>query len=178
MSKNSEKQLIQSFANVKLLLSDVDGILTDASVWMGRGNEFKQFHVMDGLGIRILREHGIKVGWISGRPSPATEERAKELEIDFLYQSRNGKIKAAIEILEKTGFQWQDVCYMGDDIVDLGLMKRAGVAVTVPNAIPEVKKIAHYITKAPGGHGAVREVVELILKAQNYWNKIIEKYLE
>jgi 3-deoxy-D-manno-octulosonate 8-phosphate phosphatase (KDO 8-P phosphatase) len=165
------------FARVKLFLSDVDGILTDASVFMDREREFKRFHVMDGLGLRLLRREGIQVGWISGRPSPATEQRARELQIDFLHQSSGCKVKAAEKILGQAGFTWTEVCYMGDDLLDLGMLQRAGVAVAVPHAVPEAKALAHYITRANGGHGAVREVAELILKSQKRWDRLIQEYL-
>lgn len=171
-----DKSLRVRFTQVKLFLCDVDGILTDATVSMGPGVETKRFCVQDGLGLRLLRRFGVKVGWISGRPSPATEERARELEIDFLHQSRYNKVGAAQDILAKTGLDWADICYMGDDIVDLGILRRAGLAVVVPGGIPEAKAMAHYITQKPGGYGAVREVVELILKAQNKWDLLIQEY--
>ena len=122
---NNGQALAARFARVKLLLNDVDGILTDSMVWMGRDAESKRFCVMDGLGVRLLRENGIKVGWISGRPSAATEQRARELEIDFLHQSRGNKVAVAEEMMAQAGVKWPDVCYMGDDIVDLGVLKRA-----------------------------------------------------
>lgn len=171
-----DKSLRVRLTQVKLFLCDVDGILTDATVSMGPGVETKRFCVQDGLGLRLLRRFGVKVGWISGRPSPATEERARELEIDFLHQSRHNKVGAAQDILAKTGLDWADICYMGDDIVDLGVLRRAGLAVVVPGGIPEAKAMAHYVTQKPGGYGAVREVVELILRAQNKWDLLIQEY--
>ncbi|MCL5097003.1 MAG: HAD hydrolase family protein [Candidatus Omnitrophica bacterium] len=170
------KTLLTKLARVRLFLCDVDGILTDTSVWMGNEGETKRFCVRDGLGLRLLRQTGIKVGWISGRPSPATEQRARELEVDFLCQSRDNKVTLAKAILDQTGLSWQDICYMGDDIVDLGLLRRAGLAVVVPSAIEEAKATADYITRKPGGQGAVREVVELILKAQNKWETLVRDY--
>jgi 3-deoxy-D-manno-octulosonate 8-phosphate phosphatase (KDO 8-P phosphatase) len=164
------------FARVKLFLSDVDGILTDATVWMDRAGESKRFHLMDGMGIRLLRQEGIKVGWISGRPSPATEQRARELEIDFLHQGNGSKVVAAETMIAQAGCRWDETCCMGDDIVDLGMLKRAGLAIAVPHAIAEAKELAHYITRAPGGQGAVREIVELILKAQNKWDRLVQHY--
>jgi 3-deoxy-D-manno-octulosonate 8-phosphate phosphatase (KDO 8-P phosphatase) len=154
----------------------VDGILTNATVFMGSGGEFKQFHIRDGLGLRLLQREGIQVGWISNRPSVATAERAADLKIDFLFQEPGSKVAAAAAILKKAGFGWDDIVYMGDDIVDLGLMKRAGIAITVPDAIDEVKAIADYITTAHGGHGAVREVAGLILRAQGRWDKLIREF--
>ena len=163
-------------ARVRLFLCDVDGVLTDASVFIGQEQETKRFHIRDGLGLVLLRREGIKVGWISNRPSSATTLRAKELKIDFLEQARGDKVKAAENILAQTGLGWEKVCYMGDDIVDLGVLKRAGVAVIVADAVREVKTIAHYQTRAAGGHGAVREVVEMILKAQKKWERVVAEH--
>ena len=150
-------------------------ILTDSTLWIGQGGEAKRFCVKDGLGIRLMQESGLKVGWISGRPSPATEQRAKELRVDFLYQSPAPKTAAAQDILTRTGLAWEQVCYMGDDLVDLCLLRRAGLAVSVPEGMAEAKALAHYTTQTPGGQGAVREVIELILKTQGKWADIIEK---
>ena len=168
--------LKKRLARVKLLLCDVDGVLTDASVYVGAGLELKQFNIQDGLGLVALRRQGISVGWISSRSSPATTQRAAELKIDFLQQAGDGKVAAIEQILVRTGFAWEQVCYVGDDLVDLGAMSRAGVAVAVANAVAEARAAAHYVTKASGGNGAVREVVEIILKAQNKWNAVVADY--
>jgi 3-deoxy-D-manno-octulosonate 8-phosphate phosphatase (KDO 8-P phosphatase) len=178
MSKASPNPLHAKLAKVKLLLCDVDGVLTNATVFMGDGREFKQFNILDGLGMRILQREGVKVGWISNRPSKATKQRAEELKIDFLYQADGSKVAAVETILSKTGFSWDEICYMGDDVVDLGALKRSGVPVVVANGIPEAKTIAAYVTKAEGGQGAVREIVRLILKAQNKWDHVVKKYLD
>jgi 3-deoxy-D-manno-octulosonate 8-phosphate phosphatase (KDO 8-P phosphatase) len=177
MRKKDTKGLNAKLSKVKLLLCDVDGVLTNATVFLGNGREFKQFNILDGLGMRILQREGIKVGWISNRPSAATKQRAEELKIDFLYQADGNKSIAVEAILAKTELTWDEVCFMGDDVVDLGALKRAGVPVTVANGIPEAKSLAAYITKAEGGHGAVREVVRLILKAQKKWDAVVERYL-
>jgi len=161
---------------VRILLCDVDGVLTDASVFIGGAREVKRFNIQDGLGLVLLRRAGIKVGWISSRPSPATRLRAEELKIDFLVQQKNGKVAAVERILARAGFTWAQVCYMGDDVVDLGALKRAGLAVAVANSVAEVRTAAHYVTKAKGGCGAVREVVEMILKARNRWAGLIAGY--
>jgi 3-deoxy-D-manno-octulosonate 8-phosphate phosphatase (KDO 8-P phosphatase) len=165
--------LTAKLAKVKLFLCDVDGILTDASVFISMNHEIKRFHIRDGLGLVLLRQQGILTGWVSRRPSSATTQRAEELKIDFLVQNKGSKVKAVEELLAKTSFGWADICYMGDDIVDLGVMNRVGVAATVADAVTEAKAAAHHVTQANGGHGAVREVVELILKAQNRWEKIV-----
>ena len=162
-----------AFKRVRLLLCDVDGVLTDASVFIGGAQELKQFNIQDGLGLVNLRRQGLKVGWISSRPSPATTRRARELKIDFLRQEKGSKVCAVESLLAQTGIRWDEVCYMGDDIVDLGVLKRAGVAVAVANGVAEARAAADYVTGASGGHGAVREVGELILKAQNKWARIV-----
>ena len=168
--------LRKKLARVKLFLCDVDGVLTDGTVLMGNGVETKRFNIQDGLGLRLLQREGIKVGWISRRPSTATEQRARDLKVDFLRQIDGNKVDAVEAILEETRLSWPQVCYVGDDIVDLGVLKRAGVAVAVTNAIREAKDMADYITRAEGGHGAVREVVELILKTQNKWRRLVQEY--
>lgn len=163
---------------VRILLCDVDGILTDASVLMGHGIELKRFNIRDGLGLRLMQDAGIKVGWISRRPSPATTARAEDLKIDFLVQTKGSKVEAAEEILRKTGLNWTQVAYLGDDIVDLGMLSRAGLAISVPDGNLEARKAAHHVTKLAGGQGAVREVVEMILKAQRRWASIVGQHHE
>jgi 3-deoxy-D-manno-octulosonate 8-phosphate phosphatase (KDO 8-P phosphatase) len=168
------KTVLAKFARVRLFLCDVDGVLTDASVYIGEGVELKRFNILDGLGLRLLQHNGIQVGWVSNRPSPATKVRAKELKVDFLCQQKGGsKVQAVTALLAKTGLDWKDICYMGDDIVDLGVLQRAGVAVAVANGIAEVKQVADYVTTLGGGQGAVRECVELILKSQKKWTKVV-----
>jgi 3-deoxy-D-manno-octulosonate 8-phosphate phosphatase (KDO 8-P phosphatase) len=167
------KSLKRRLAAVALFLCDVDGVVTDASVYFGGGREFKRFDIQDGLGLVALRKCGIRVGWISSRPSAATSRRAADLKIDFLHQSKGGKVEAIEEILARAGLGWEQVCYAGDDLVDLGPLRRAGVAVAVANAVPEVLAVAHYITCASGGRGAVREIAEMILKAQNKWRQVV-----
>ncbi len=176
MSTRIRPSLTARLANVKILLCDVDGVLTDASIFIGGDQEIKRFNILDGLGLVLLRRVGIKTGWISNRPSTATRLRADELKIDFLVQQKDSKVAAVESILTRTGFSWAEVCYVGDDIVDLGVLKRAGVAVVVANGVAETKALAHYVTKTTGGCGAVREVVELILKAQNKWARLVADY--
>ena len=140
------------------------------------GREFKEFNIQDGLGLRLLQRTGVKVGWISNRPSTATQQRADELKVDFLHQDRGSKVDAVESILRQSKLPWEAVCYVGDDIVDLGALKRAGVAVAVANAIDEARDLADYVTRAEGGRGAVREVTELILKAQNKWRPLVLEF--
>src|SRR5277367_5744811 len=158
----------QRAARIKLFLCDVDGVLTDGSVFIGGPREFKRFNIRDGLGIVLARRAGLKIGWVSARPSPATKLRADELKIHFLVQQgdHTSKTGAIEELLAQEKLGWQDVCFVGDDIVDLGPLKRAGFSVAVGDAIAEAKFAADFVTKADGGRGAIREVAEMILKAQ------------
>jgi len=163
---------------VKLFLCDVDGVLTDGSIFIGGEREFKRFNIRDGLGLVLARRAGVKVGWVSARPSAATKLRAEELKIDFLVQQGDNMSKtAAIEqLLAAQKLNWNDVCFVGDDIIDLGPLTRAGLAVAVGDAVPEAKAAAHWVTRAPGGRGAVRETVEMILQAQGKWQSFRELY--
>lgn len=170
------KALTARLRRVKLFLCDVDGVLTDGRIFMGDGKEYKAFSIQDGLGMLILQSLGIKVGWVSNRPSPVSQQRAEELKIDFFFQKKGSKVEAIQAILNEAGVDWDEICYVGDDVVDLGALKRAGVAVAVANGIEEVKALAHYVTKAHGGHGAVREVVRLILVAQDKWQRVVERH--
>ena len=161
---------------VKLFLCDVDGVLTDGAIYMGGGVEMKRFNIRDGLGLKFLQLHGIKVGWVSRRPSSATQQRADDLKIDFVVQHDGGKIEGVESILRQTGKKWSDVCYVGDDVVDIAVLNRVGLAVVPGDGTDDTKKSADYITRAPGGHGAIREIVEMILKAQNKWKLVIAEY--
>lgn len=173
MARPSSRSLVARLKRVRLLLCDVDGVLTNSTVFIGDSREFKEFHIQDGLGVRLLQQEGIRVGWVSARPSTATRQRAEELKIDFLHQEKGSKVEAIEGILRQAALSWVQVCYMGDDVVDLGALKRAGVAVAVANAIPEAKMLAHYVTQAEGGRGAMREVAGLLLKAQGRWERMI-----
>jgi 3-deoxy-D-manno-octulosonate 8-phosphate phosphatase (KDO 8-P phosphatase) len=161
---------------VKLFLCDVDGVLTDGTVYMGGGVEMKRFNIRDGLGLKFLQLHGIKVGWVSRRPSSATQQRADDLKIDFLVQHNGGKIEGVEGILRQTRMNWRDVCYVGDDVVDIAVLKKAGLSVAVGDGVTEAKAAADYVTKAPGGNGAIREIVEMILKAQQKWKRVVSEY--
>jgi 3-deoxy-D-manno-octulosonate 8-phosphate phosphatase (KDO 8-P phosphatase) len=176
MAAKTSPTFLRKLKTVKLFLTDVDGVLTDGTVYMGGGVETKRFNIRDGLGLKFLQRHGIKVGWISRRPSSATQQRADDLQIDFVVQHNGGKIEGVEAILRQTGLNWADVCYVGDDVVDIGVMARVGLAVAVGDGVAEAKAAADYITKAGGGHGAIREIVEMILKAQNKWKLIVSEY--
>jgi 3-deoxy-D-manno-octulosonate 8-phosphate phosphatase (KDO 8-P phosphatase) len=168
--------LQERLKKIRLFLTDVDGVLTDGGITVTEHGESKRFHVLDGLGQRLLQLEGLRVGWISNRASVVTERRATELKVDFLAQGKTGKVSVAKDILTQTGLSFDEVAYAGDDLVDVGLLRLAGVAFTVPDARPEAMAEADYVTTARGGHGAVREMVELILKAQGKWEAIVARY--
>jgi 3-deoxy-D-manno-octulosonate 8-phosphate phosphatase (KDO 8-P phosphatase) len=163
-----------------LFLCDVDGVLTDGSIFIGGEREFKCFNIRDGLGLVLLRRAGLKIGWVSARPSLATRLRAEELKIDFLVQQNDKQSKSgAIEkLLAQEKLSWNDVCFVGDDVVDLGPLKRAGFSVAVADGVAEAKAAADFVTRAAGGRGAVREVVEMILQTQGKWDSIVAQYSE
>ena len=146
-------QLRSRLKCVKLFLCDVDGVMTDGAVFIGGAREIKRFNIRDGLGLVFLRRAGFKVGWVSARPSAVTEMRAAELDIEFLIQQgdRTGKTGAVEKLLRRLKLDWDAVCFVGDDVVDLGPLKRAGFAVATGDARPEVKAAAHFVTRAPGG---------------------------
>jgi len=158
--------------NIKVLVMDVDGVLTDGKIIVdSNGVESKNFDVQDGLGIVFLKQCGIKTAIISARQSEVVKFRAGDLKIDQVFVGVYPKISAYEEMLKNFGVSDEEVCFIGDDVVDLSVLKRVGFAVAVDNAVFEVKKQADYVTKRSGGHGAVREVVELILKAKGQWTK-------
>lgn len=162
---------------IRLFLTDVDGVLTDASVLMGTGGvELKRFDIRDGLGLKLLQQEGIRVGFVSARPSAATTARAEDLGIDFLHQSPAPKVQAVEELLKQTGLGWEDVSFMGDDVLDLGVLKRVGFAAAPADANESVRGVVQHVTAARGGHGAVREVAEMILKAQGRWPALLAKF--
>ena len=173
---------IDSLASkIKLLLMDVDGVLTDGRIYNipdpeGKMVETKGFDSQDGIGLHWLSWKGIRTGVISGRDSPATVERARQCNMTYVYQGHIEKIPILEEILAKAGVDRSEVAYIGDDFTDVVIMRRVGFAVATANARPEVKAAAHYVTRAPGGDGAVREAIELILRAQGLWGEILKHY--
>jgi 3-deoxy-D-manno-octulosonate 8-phosphate phosphatase (KDO 8-P phosphatase) len=175
------EDLLARAARVQLLLMDVDGVMTDGSYWNvpdGKGGlaEIKAFDSQDGLALQWLKRVGIKAGLISGRVSVATEERARSAGFAYVYQGHLEKIPILDEILEKARLEPAQVGYIGDDYTDVVIMHRVGFAVATANAKPEVRAEAHYVTEAPGGRGAVRESVELLLRAQGRWAEILQHY--
>jgi 3-deoxy-D-manno-octulosonate 8-phosphate phosphatase (KDO 8-P phosphatase) len=166
---------------VKLLLMDVDGVMTDGRLYnvpdaAGNMVETKGFDSQDGIALQWLNWKGIKTGLISGRVSPATLERARQCRFNYIYQGHIEKIPILEEILADAGVDKQEAAYIGDDLTDVVVMHRVGLAIATANARAEVKREAHHITQAVGGSGAVREVVELILKAKGLWEEILAKY--
>lgn len=168
-------------ARVKLLLMDVDGVLTDGKLInvpdaLGKMVETKAFDSQDGIALQWCNWKGIKTGLISGRVSPATIERATQCKFAYIYQGHIEKIPILQEILADAKVDASSVGYIGDDLTDVVVMHRVGFAIATANARPEVKKEAHYVTSAPGGSGAVREAVEFIMRAQGCWQEILAKY--
>ncbi|OGR43702.1 MAG: hypothetical protein A2X35_08560 [Elusimicrobia bacterium GWA2_61_42] len=163
---------------IKLFLMDVDGVLTDGKMYYipGKGKEmveFKAFHSLDGIGLRLLNQFGIATGVITGRESPGTEERAKSLGMGYAYQGFLSKLEPLRQILAGTGLKPENVAYMGDDWTDIPVLKKAGLACAPANALPEVKSAAHLVTAKDGGMGAVREVCDFILKSQGHWDTVM-----
>ena len=162
---------------IKMFIMDVDGVLTDGRIILGsQGEEFKSFHVQDGVGITLAHRAGLKTAIISARPSEATTRRAKELGMNDVYQVEDSKEEAYEKILRDYHLKDEEVAYLGDDLHDGPLLKRAGLAVSVPNGRDEIKEVTHWTTKAAGGRGAVREVIEAILKSQGKWEEVTKKY--
>jgi 3-deoxy-D-manno-octulosonate 8-phosphate phosphatase (KDO 8-P phosphatase) len=168
-------------ANIRMFLMDVDGVLTDGRVFgvpdhTGAIVETKGFDTQDGIALQWLSWKGYVTGLISGRVSPATVERAKQCNITYVYQGHIEKIPILEEILAKSGIPASQVAYMGDDLTDIVVMNRVALSIAPANARAEVKQCVHYVTHSEGGHGAVREVCELLLKAQGHWEELLRKY--
>lgn len=165
---------------IKLILMDVDGTMTDGGVTLlsqpdGTALEIKTFDAHDGQGLTLAQTAGLRTGCITGRESAALQRRAKEMRMEYVYMKIALKIPAWEEILRKAELPDSAVAFIGDDLPDIPLLRRAGLAVAVGDAVPEVKEISHYTTKALAGHGAVREAIELILKSKGIWEEMIDK---
>lgn len=174
MTKNAAERA----KKIKIFLMDVDGVLTDGKMYYlpGRDSgmvEFKAFHALDGIGLRLLNQFGIVTGVITGRESPGTEERAKDLGMSYAYQGFLSKVDPLERILADTGLAPENVAYMGDDWTDIPVLKRAGLACAPANALDEVKAAAQLVTGKAGGMGAVREACDLILKSQGHWDTVM-----
>lgn len=165
-------------AKVRMIIFDIDGVLSDGKLYYGSdGEAFKTFFVRDGLGISLARENGIKLAIITGRKSAIVETRGKELKFDAVYQGNLYKMKAYEELKADFAITDEQMAYIGDDIVDLPIMTKVGFPAAVGDAVEEVKETAHFVSDFAGGYGAVRQIVEFILKAQGKWQSIITDYL-
>lgn len=169
--------------NIKVLIFDVDGVLTDGTLTFipkldGTAVETKAFHAHDGLGMSLARMGGLRLGIITKRQSATVAIRARDLKLEFIYQGQAHKLQAAQEIAAKAEVTLEEVCYVGDDIVDLPVMRECGLAIATANARPEVKEAAHWITPLPGGSGAGRDAVEFILNAQGSLKRVVKQYLD
>ena len=174
-NKNGASDDIVSRASrIKLLLMDCDGVLTDGRIWLTPdGDEQKSFHARDGQGISIWHRAGYKSGIISGRASSGVKRRAHELKMQYVHQFSKNKVIALEEVVADANVSLDECGYIGDDLGDIAVMRRVGLAVAVADAADDTKATAHYVTTRNGGHAAVREVIEVILKAQNRWDELV-----
>lgn len=180
-SKSFPQELIARAAKVKLLLMDCDGVLTDGRIYLvpgptGELTETKTFHSQDGIALLWAHQTGIHTGIISGRRSPAVEERARTAHMRYLYQGDTRKLPLFEEILADAKLSPEQIGYVGDDITDLPIMRRAGLAAAPADSRPEALEAAHFVTPSPGGQGAVRDVIELLLVAHKHWPDILARY--
>lgn len=177
----TEEQLQQLAAKIEVLLMDVDGVMTDGRLYLvpdpeGKMVETKGFDSQDGIGLRWLAWYNIKTGVISGRESPATQERARQVGMSWVFQGHIEKIPLLEQVLSEAKVLPEHVAYIGDDLTDVVIMRRVGLSFATANAREEVKRSAMAVTDVPGGQGAVREVIELILKARGVWPELLKKY--
>jgi 3-deoxy-D-manno-octulosonate 8-phosphate phosphatase (KDO 8-P phosphatase) len=175
--ENLDEGLKRRLALLRLMIFDVDGVLTDGRViYLDNGIEMKEFDVQDGHGIKLLQRAGIEVALISGRHCGAVEHRAAGLGISRVYQGIKVKLEAYEQLLSETGLKEHETGYMGDDLIDIPVMRRVGFAAAVPNAVPHIMPYAHYVTRASGGRGAAREICEMILKGKGLWESVTMRY--
>lgn len=174
--KLTAKQLQARLKKIKLLLLDVDGVMTDGRIFYSEMGWTRTYHIHDGYGIKLIQSFGIPVGVISGGNSEELKERLKVLKIEHFVIGSEDKLKSLTEVSEKLNIPFEHICYVGDDLFDIPALTQVGLGVSVPNAVDEVKKIAHFITKKSGGHGAVREVIDAIRHAQKLSPKISQKH--
>lgn len=178
-SQQNMEAIIAKAKQVKLLVLDVDGVLTDGRLFFDNdGTEYKCFHARDGHGIKLLQQTGVQIAVISGRKSNSVALRMKSLGINHVYQGHENKRAAFAELLVTTGFTLDQCAYVGDDILDLPIMLKVGLAIAVQDANFAVKERAHWCTSLPGGQGAVREVCDLIMQAQGSFDKVLDAYLK
>ena len=173
----ADRELDERAGKIKLVIVDNDGVLTDGRIVYGdHGDELKFFDVQDGFGMVMLRRAGLHTVMISAKKSKINTRRAKELQISKVYQNAFNKLDAFHQVCKKFKVAPEEICYVGDDLIDIPILRRVGLAVSVPNAVEEAKKEAHYVTERSGGRGAVREVTDLILKTQGKWADVTAKY--
>lgn len=171
------QEVLARAAKIRLLVCDVDGVLTDGRLFFTPdGQEFKSFHARDGHGIKLLQRTGVETAVISGRSSPAVALRMSSLGVKHVYQGRESKLEPWLELLDLLDLKPEQTAFVGDDLLDLPLLRRAGLAVAVADAHFSLAEAAHWTTHLPGGQGAVREVCDLIMQAQNTWQHIVESY--
>ncbi|MHB2025877.1 MAG: KdsC family phosphatase [Elusimicrobiota bacterium] len=183
MPKLSAKKLVLAARKIELALMDVDGVLTDGNIChfvdtSGELVEFKGMHSQDSISLTWLAECGVRTGFISGRMSAGTEKRLKMLKAGYIYQGRLDKLAVLDEIRAQSGIALERTLYIGDDLPDLPIISRVGLGIAVSDARPEVKSAAKWVTKSPGGRGAVREVAELVLKSKGLWNDILGRFVD
>lgn len=170
-------KLDQRLQQIRLILSDVDGVLTDGGItYDNQGIEAKKFHVRDGLGIKLWQSCGHKFGMLTARNSHIVKVRAAELGVSIVRQGFEDKLPAALGVIAEQGLEPEQVCYIGDDLPDLPVLKTVGLAAAVADAVSEVRAAAHVTTRATGGHGALRELIEVILTAQKRWGEVVARY--
>jgi 3-deoxy-D-manno-octulosonate 8-phosphate phosphatase (KDO 8-P phosphatase) len=166
------------FADIQLLVLDVDGVLTDGTLFIhSDGSESKCFNTLDGHGIKMWQRAGLKIALLSGRASEPTQRRAEQLKIEYVFEDCHDKLPALQQFLDELGLSPEAVAYIGDDLTDLPVIRYAGFGAAVANAVDEVKKYADYVTERPGGAGAVREAIEYILKKNGKWRELMKRYL-
>lgn len=179
MHTTENRDLLERARNIRLLALDVDGVLTDGRLYFDQqGNEMKAFCTRDGLGLKTLQRFDIALAFITGRSSRIVTDRARELGIDLVYQGRNDKLNALTELMSETGVSEQGICYAGDDWIDLPVLERVGLSVAPADAAPLVRQRVHWVTQAGGGHGAVREICDLILTSQGLDRRLREELLK
>ena len=172
------KDILEKASRIKLLIFDVDGVLTDGSLFLGDdGQEYKAFHSQDGHGIKMLQKHGVRCAIITGRTSKVVEHRMRNLGIDLIYQGQHDKLVGFADLMARVGLQPDQVAYVGDDVVDLPVMRKVGLAIAVQDAHPWVLKHAHWQTPRGGGRGAARDVCEMLLEAHGALKQELDSYL-
>jgi 3-deoxy-D-manno-octulosonate 8-phosphate phosphatase (KDO 8-P phosphatase) len=173
------KNILNRAKKIKLFLTDVDGVMTDGKLYFfpmkdGSLAEIKSFNANDGLGLLLMKDYGISTGMVTGRKSATAQHRARILGMKYVFEGFLSKKEALDNIIKREKVKLDEICFVGDDLIDTPILKKVGLACAVKNACPEVKKCCHYITKAYAGEGAIREISEIILKAQNHWKKAVK----